>query len=418
MMRLLYLALDCPWPANNGLRLRTWAFLRALHAENCRVTLVCLQATEAPGAAPELHQVCEAFWVLGHEIGSLSQGRNWSGQAGAMLSRLPYAARRFRSQPAYSLLQRLWAGSHWDAVLCDTVYGAINVPPGVQPLVLNHHNIEHRIFDTYRATARGRLWRSAAAWEGRKVRSWEIEVGRRTALNFVCSTEDAERLRQQQPQARIVVAPNIVLPAAETPAAEDPDLVVFQGALDWLPNRDAVDYFLAAIWPAVLRAHPAAHLAVVGRRPPVAFLARHRAQPRTEFTGTVADVRPWLARAAVAIAPLRMGSGTRLKILEAAACGKAIVATPLGAEGLDFQPGIEIELAADAGAFAAAVIGLLRSPLHRQQLGTAARARAARDYSLSALRQALRAALQPLPAAASPHAESPALATASSGRGW
>ncbi|MGH9467786.1 MAG: glycosyltransferase, partial [Terriglobales bacterium] len=368
-LHLLYLALDCPWPANNGLRQRTWQCLRALHQEGCRITLVALQGGEAPTEIT-VQDICDTYWILEHRVGSLSQGRHWGGRAMALLAGQPYSVRRFRSASARALLDRLWSGDRWDALVCDTVYSAVNVPAHVEPLIVNHHNIEHRIFDTFGSHAPRPWLRAAAQWEGRLVQQWEVAVGRRTAWNLVCSSADADRLQEQQPGACIQVVPNVAAAATlADPPEPEPDLVVFQGALDWLPNRDAVEYFLARIWPLVLRECPQARLQVVGRHPPPAFVARQRRHPRVEFSGTVADVRPWVARAAVAIVPLRMGSGTRLKILEAAALGKAMVATPLGAEGLDLRPGVEIEIAQQPEAFAAALSRLLRDPAARAAMG-------------------------------------------------
>jgi glycosyltransferase involved in cell wall biosynthesis len=401
-MRLLYLALDCPLPANNGARMRTWSMLRALHAEGCRITLVCQRASGILHARTELHQACEAFWILDQRLGSLSQGHDWGRRLASLASPLPYAARRFRSAAVRALIRRLWASAECEALVCDSVFGAVNVPPEAQPLILNHHNIEHRIFASYRKIEASALRRAVAGWEGGKLYRWEMAAGARAALHLVCSRVDRESLLRQQPQARVVVAPNIAPPAAPGPAAdgtgaEEPDLVVFQGALDWFPNRDAVDFFLAQIWPLVLRDRPGARMLIVGRQPPAAFLARHHRQPRVEFTGTVEDVRPYLARAAVAVVPLRIGSGTRLKILEAAAMGKAIVSTPLGAEGLEMAAGSEIVIAARPEDFAQEVTRLLASPPLRRRLGAAARARVQADYSLDALRRSVRQGLQQLP---------------------
>ncbi|MGH9471242.1 MAG: glycosyltransferase [Terriglobales bacterium] len=396
-MRLLYFALDSPLPANNGLRLRTWTILRALHAEGARIELICL-APVPLGEFDGVRAVCDEFWTAGHRGASLSRGRDYYGRMRALGSRQPYSARRFRSPAASALLRELCARNHHDAVICDTVFPAGNLPPELPPLVLNHHNIEHRIFESY-ARQQGWSWRRAAvSWEGQRVARWEATVGRRTALNLVCSEVDRCVLLEQQPEANIAVVPNIAPQSAvpDVNTEEDPDLVVFQGALDWLPNRDAVDWFLADVWPAVLARCPSVRFQVVGRNPPEDFLARHRGRARVEFTGTVTDVRPYLGRAAVAIAPMRIGSGTRLKILEAAGMAKAVVATPLGAQGLHFVPGVEIELADSSIEFAALLLQLLRSPERRQMLGAAAQTRVRTEYSFGALRQSLRRALSTL----------------------
>ncbi|MGH9412168.1 MAG: glycosyltransferase [Terriglobales bacterium] len=407
-MHLLYIALDCPLPANNGLRLRTSTVLRALRAQGCSVTLVCLQTTAALPDAAALHEICDVYWMLEQKAGSMSGGGHAGARLRSLLSPLPYAACRFRSLAARKLLRQLCTGASWDAIVCDTVYAAINLPFGMHPLIVNHHNLEHRIFDTYCQTEPAAWKRAAAAWESRKTRRWEIAVGRRTSLNWVCSRVDRDGLVQQQPGATVEVVPNVA-PAMTAPElAEEDGLVVFQGALDWLPNRDAVQYFLTAIWPRVRTAQPNARLLVVGRNPPAAFVARHQCEPQVSFTGTVAETAPYLARAALTVAPLRMGSGTRLKILEAAAMGKPTVATPLGAEGLEFRPGTEILLAAAPEPFAAAVVHLLASPALRRRMGAAARSRVAADYDFAALCRSVQAGLRGLPGPAASATHAPA----------
>lgn len=395
-MQLLYLSLDCPYPANNGLRLRTWSTLQALRAEGCRITLICLQSAQQPDNRTPLREVCESFWILEHQVASLTQGQDWLGRACALSSRLPYAARRFRSSGARELIQSLWAACPRDGVICDTVFAAVNVPAQLGPLILNHHNVEHRIFDSYAAVERHPLKRAAARWEGGKVRAWEARVGARAALNLVCSATDRDLLLQQQPSARVIVAPNITaIDSTARDPREDADTVLFCGALDWHPNRDAVAFFLERIWPRILSERPSARAVIAGRNPPPALLARYRHAPRLQFTGTVPDMRPYWAQAAVVVVPLRIGSGTRLKILEAAAMGKAIVSTRIGAEGLEFTPR-EIVLADDPAEFAAAVVDLLRVPERRRDLGRAARARVQTSYGPAALRQSVRAALAAL----------------------
>src|SRR6185437_13386702 len=165
-MQILYLALDCPLPANNGLRMRTAAMLSALRAEGCRTTLVCLQATESLSARAQLQHLCEAHWILDHRIPSLSQGQHLLGRVHAAAARLPFAALRFRSAAARTLVQQLWDSAAWDALICDTVFSAINVPACAHG--------RRRL-----ARARAATW-SARRWIG-KV-SWRSSRARRSLL--------------------------------------------------------------------------------------------------------------------------------------------------------------------------------------------------------------------------------------------
>jgi glycosyltransferase involved in cell wall biosynthesis len=151
--------------------------------------------------------------------------------------------------------------------------------------------------------------------------------------------------------------------------------------MNMFANRDAVEWFLETIWPVIKHAIPSARFYCIGQRPSARVLAAAAADSSIEATGFVQDVRPWVARATVYVVPLRVGGGTRLKMVDAMAQGKAIVATHLGAEGIDGQNGEHFVLADSPEDFAAATIALLREPSAAARLGDAARARAEERYS-------------------------------------
>jgi glycosyltransferase involved in cell wall biosynthesis len=158
-------------------------------------------------------------------------------------------------------------------------------------------------------------------------------------------------------------------PAGETPATTD---LVFVGSMDWMPNVDGVVWFAKEVLPLIKKKLPGCSLAVVGRTPgrEVTDLAERDAGIR--ITGTVADVRPWLWQSKVAIVPLRIGGGTRLKIYEAMAARTPVVSTTIGAEGLDIAPGENILIADSPEAFADACARLLTDPGDRRRLADAA----------------------------------------------
>ncbi|PYT34817.1 MAG: glycosyl transferase family 1, partial [Acidobacteria bacterium] len=156
--------------------------------------------------------------------------------------------------------------------------------------------------------------------------------------------------------------------------------------MDWFPNRDAIEFFVNQIFPLIRRDAPAAEFIAAGRNPPRELIDRFSAVPGVKFTGTVPDMRPFLQQAGVCVVPLRIGSGTRLKILESAAAGKAIVSTRLGAEGLDFVDGQEILLADDPVSFAGCIVALLRDPSRRRAMGEAACRRVRQQYSCETLK--------------------------------
>jgi glycosyltransferase involved in cell wall biosynthesis len=161
-------------------------------------------------------------------------------------------------------------------------------------------------------------------------------------------------------------------------------VVLYTGSMDYPPNADAVTWFARAIWPAIQGQHPAARFLIVGRNPGSEVQALTTI-PGISVTGTVPDVRPYFEQAKVYVVPLRSGSGTRLKILEAMAMGLPIVSTTLGFEGLDVRPGRDLLVADEPASFASAVVGLLADREARARLGIEARQTAEQRYSWDAV---------------------------------
>jgi glycosyltransferase involved in cell wall biosynthesis len=164
------------------------------------------------------------------------------------------------------------------------------------------------------------------------------------------------------------------------PVEETANSLVFTGSMDWLPNEDAILYFVDAILPLIKQQCPEVSLEVVGRSPSRKLQALSEAEKSIRLTGWVDDIRPFVARGSVCIVPLRIGGGTRLKIFEAMAMNKAVVSTSVGAEGLPVRPGENILLADAPQDFADSVVSLLRDPNQRRRLGTAARALVHESY--------------------------------------
>jgi glycosyltransferase involved in cell wall biosynthesis len=261
------------------------------------------------------------------------------------------------------------------------------------PLLLDNQNLEFLLLRRYAAQEANPIKRGYAWLESGKMRRWERANFVRSSLVMVCSGHDrklAEGLADGRP---VAVIPNVVDVGEYRPAAAEGSTLLYTGGMDWHPNRDAVEFFASSILPHLRRLGSDARLVVAGRSPAEAFRRRFAAIPEIQFTGAVPDMRVELARAAISVVPLRVGSGTRLKILEAAAMGKAVVSTTMGAEGLDFENGREILLADDPEEFARAVTGLLQDPERRRRVGLAARRKVEAQYSIEALCLALRNAL-------------------------
>jgi glycosyltransferase involved in cell wall biosynthesis len=255
-------------------------------------------------------------------------------------------------------------------------YRLRGAPPGepLPALVLDEHNIEH---DVLRQVARSdtaldrRFYNLMNAW---KLRREEERAWRSVDGVTVCSSTDEAVVLNAIPVSRTAVIPNAVDTSSFVPDTNhrrDGRVILFFGAMHYYPNTDAVLFFLDEIWPRLRSSHPDARLRLVGPRPPPEVLSRQSSC--VEVTGFVEDVRPHIAEAAVIIAPIRIGGGTRLKILEAMAMGKAVVSTHVGAEGLAVTPGEHLLLADDPSGFAAAVSRILDDRALADRLGHEAR---------------------------------------------
>ncbi|MBV8575236.1 MAG: glycosyltransferase [Acetobacteraceae bacterium] len=294
-------------------------------------------------------------------------------------------------------LDRLLRATRFDVVNLEFPhlghYELRQAPPGQKPppLVVDSHDIAYDLVRQF-ALAGGSLGRrlyAGANW--RKLRREELGTYRDADGVYLCSSTDERRLRDQVPGVRTAVIPNAADVEYYQPRLSDPPpdgrTVVYFGLLSTVPNVDGVTHFAQSIWPRIAAAYPHARWKIIGGRPPPSLLAL--AGPRVELTGFVSDLRPHLAAAAAVVVPLRLGSGTRLKIVEAMAMRKAIVSTTLGAEGIEAVPGRDILIEDEPAAFANAVRRLLAEPGVAARIGQSARQLAVDRYGWGEAARAL-----------------------------
>ncbi|HEY7063561.1 MAG TPA: glycosyltransferase [Chloroflexota bacterium] len=233
-------------------------------------------------------------------------------------------------------------------------------------------------------------WHAAlySAVQANRLRRYETRVCQEADAVIVVSATDAALLGRIAPSARYVLIPNGVdtgaFPYRETPPPSPPELL-FTGTMDYRPNVDAMLWFGEAILPRLRAARPDLRCLVVGKAPDPRLRALAARQPGLVVTGAVPDVQPYLARAAVYVVPMRMGSGTRLKVLEAMAVGVPVVSTRLGMEGIAARAGEHTLQAETPAAFARAVLRLLDAPALAAALAQRARALAASHYDWTRL---------------------------------
>jgi sugar transferase (PEP-CTERM/EpsH1 system associated) len=280
----------------------------------------------------------------------------------------------------------LRATSAFDLVVCDFIFPAPVIdwqtPP---PKILFTHNVEAQVWERHYKIASNPLVKLACWLEARALARAERYYVQLADRVLTVSENDRACFLQYVDASRVSVIPTGVDTEYFRPSPEpaQPGTMVFTGSMDWMPNEDGVAYFVEKIFPLIRREIPEALFWAVGRRPLRRLQAL--ASGNVVVTGAVEDIRPYLGKAAVCVVPLRSGSGTRIKIFEAMAMGKAVVSTPLGAEGLPVQHGENIVLAEDPADFARQVVDLLRDPQRRERLGQAARQLVEQSYGWPAV---------------------------------
>jgi glycosyltransferase involved in cell wall biosynthesis len=397
-MNILLVSLTVPVPATNGHKMRTWSLIRALAAQGHKTTVLCFASRrESTDDLSDLYRVCESVELVPLETESLSSS--------SVLHRLykvfhpvPYGVLRFCSKQMRRRIAYHINSNRPDLVVAETAYSMINIPAAISvPVAIDHHNIESLILKRYCNVERRFFPRLYAALEYVKMLAWDKKVCRNADLQFACSLVDREQVLSLCSTANCAVIPNTVElnEYSPTPPVQEPTLL-YVGGLDWLPNRDAIEFFVQEIFPSICKEVEGVRFVVAGRNPPAEFERRIRRVKGVELVANARDIRDVFSRAAVFVVPLRIGSGTRLKILEAAAMGKAIVSTSLGAEGLLFSHGKEILVADQPKAFSRGVIDLLNDPAKRAAIGLAARRKLEEAYGFSALNQSLASGISDL----------------------
>lgn len=353
-----------PVPADSGGKQRSAAVLRRL-AQLGEVTLCAFDDGSADHAAlQELGVHVRAAPRPGLADAVLGTSRTRSVSAGRFTSR---ALSREISEAA---------ATPPDCLV--VAYGQLAPHAGTVPArhkVLDLHNVESALLQSYAASA-GLLTSLPARIESRAMRRLERRALRSFDTVSVVSEVDRERLPGSHP--RLLVCPNGWEPSPPVPMGHEP-VVAFVALLGWAPNADAAIWLADAVWPLVRQQVPGARLLLVGREPTAAV--RALARDDVTVTGTVPEVQSYLARARVAVAPLRAGGGSRLKILEALDAGRPVVATTIGAEGLEALIGEGILTADDPRSFAETVVGLLRDRDRAAALGRAGNAAIRAQFS-------------------------------------
>lgn len=376
-MRILIASTGVPFPPTNGGLLRTYHLTRSL-CQTHDVTLVCFSFEKYEEASLPV-RVIEVPWELPPLYDQMSSSDEAVADAATRKLQYevkePWLASFYDSKAMEEALRREIPKN--DLIIFEGTDTArfISLVPEAMPVILDFMDVCSAMW--LRDSARlplGSKERKDADHEVSRIIAYEKELAQRATLSLVCSELEAEHARKLFGVDNFYVFPNGVdtsfhVPTEKTP---DPHSFIFVGTLNYQPNVEAVHYFAKDIFPRIRREMPDAKFHIVGSRV-VKSIEKLGELPGVIFHGHVEDIRPYCYRAAVSVIPILSGGGTRLKILEGAAQGRAMVSTTIGAEGLQMHDGSELLIADTTEDFVKKAIKLARDASLRRELGCKAR---------------------------------------------
>ncbi len=402
--RLLFLSHCLPYPPHSGVTSRTLNVLRQLAVEY-DVDVVAFSRRSHQPSSSDRDAACRALRSVAASVAEPTPvpsersalRRVWdhlrSVLGGRVFTYYQYDSRAFADRLRATLRARTPDLVHLDSL--DVHRWVADLPP--VPIICTHHDVDSDLLRLRAERVNHAALRRYLLLQAARLERLERELCPRFALNVMMSDVDARRLQALAPRAATVVVPNGADTAYFQPnGMESVDgRVVFVGPTNTHPNRDAVEFLLGEIWPAIHVADPATSLRLIGRNAPV-DRRRYDAEPGVTALDYLPDLRPAVSEARCCVVPMRLGGGTRVKILDAWALGKAVVSTSIGCEGLDAVDGENILVRDTPTAFAEAVLLVLHDGQLRARLEQNARRTAVEVYSWSVVGRGLRIAYDAL----------------------
>ena len=387
-MNILFLSQIVPYPPHGGVLQRGYNIIREIHKYN-KVHLLAFihpdvlkTEREVEDAKIELGKFCESveffpLWV------KESKMNKYVGLLMGLFSTRPFSVHAHRSRSFQAKIVQLLEKEKIDLIHYDTISLSQFVhADGNIPKVLTHHNIESKLMERRAKVEKNLFAKIYLSLQTQRLRNYERGESPKFAANIVMSDTDGEELKKIAGHIELAVAPNGVDTEYFTPTQGNETLsLVYTGGMNMFANKDAVLYFLNEIWPAIKAKEPNVEFYAIGQDPPPELVQISQTDRQVIVTGYVDDIRPFVAKASVYVVPLRVGGGTRLKILDAMAMGKAIVSTSIGCEGLSVEDGTNILMEDDPILLAAKTVDLLRNLEKRKKLGKAARMLVESEYA-------------------------------------
>jgi glycosyltransferase involved in cell wall biosynthesis len=383
-MKTLWVNSNFMHPTTKGGQIRTLEMLRHLHRWH-EIHYVAIANPTQPEGPARAHEYSHKSYPFPYRVPSKASPAFYAELVRGLFSAIPVAVERFHPPGMRAFLEDLIRKERFDCAVVDHL-APTSYFPDLPHAIFFQHNVETVIWRRHVGHAANPLRRAYFKLQADRMYRYERRVSRASGHIVAVSQTDADEMRRLFDVTRVteiptgvdieyfhppgtdLSVPRRVLCAAWTPGSVPGSVpgfaadLVFVGSMDWLPNVDGVLYFVREILPLIRQVRPETTLAIVGRTPPPKIAHLAAADPLIQVTGTVPDIRPYLWNSAVAIVPLRIGGGTRLKIYEAMAAQIPVVSTTIGAEGLSVNPPQDIRLADTPAHFAAQCLALLCAP--------------------------------------------------------
>lgn len=377
-MRILQIAPQIPYPLSDGGKVGIFNITKHLALRGHKITLLAFDRDGLVDVTP-LQTFCELITIR------RSTENSKVGAFFNLFSSTPYNISKYRSRKFHAALSKLLACRRFDVVHVDHLhmahYGVLCKSVADLPFVLREHNVESAIMERFLARLGSDLFRRYVDSQLAQLRNYEAEMLLKVDCCCAITGADAERIHMLQPSAEVSVIPGGVDSAFfEPPTSQEkiPASIVFFGSWDWIPNQDAVRWFLESIFPLVKRRCPRATLFIMGKKPPEDIQSLR--SDSVIITGFVPDLKREVQRCQVAIAPYRIGGGLRFKILESFAMRVPVVSTTVGCEGIEAEHQKHLLIKDSPEGFAQAIVRLFEDHVLHESLVTQAYALAAEKY--------------------------------------
>ena len=380
MKKVLIIDEEVPFPPNTGKRIRTFNLLKRLQ-QNHSIVYLCYD--NKTSILPELKNV--TFIQLPSPVLEQKGIPFYSALLRNIFSSRPYTVDRHCSPLMQRTVASLLEKGGFDLIHCEWTPYTENIKTWLSqiPSVMSAHNIETQIWHRYCLAEKNLFKKLFIFTQWKKMDRYERKASKLYGEVIAVSDLDKKVFHDVFGCSRVTVVPNGVDEVCFSPGTEKPKphSLIFTGSMDWRPNQDGVVFFLRDIFPLIQKELPESTLTIAGREPPRWLTDLGKKTKGVTLTGTVEDIRPFIFQSALVVVPLRIGGGSRLKILEALSMEKTVLSTSIGAEGLNLQDEEHLIIKDTPDSFASAAVDMLANPEKYSALGYQGRKRVLEQYT-------------------------------------